>query len=319
MSNILVTGCAGFIGSSLAEKLVGQGHQVTGLDNFDPFYPRAAKEANLSSLLPSNQFIFIEADITEQNAFDKITQPIDLVVHLAAKTGVRPSIENAAAYIRTNVTGTNNLLQWMKSREINKLVFASSSSVYGNNEKVPFLESDNVDHPISPYAATKKACELLNYTYHHLYDFDILNLRFFTVYGPRQRPDLAIRKFVEQIKKDQPVTVYGNGQSGRDYTFIDDITDGICAAIKYVESNQGVYEIINIGNSNPVKLLDLVETIYGLLNKKPQIKFEPMQSGDVDFTFAGIEKAKNLLGYSPSTTLSDGLRKFINWLDSTTQ
>jgi nucleoside-diphosphate-sugar epimerase len=260
----------------------------------------------------------VEGDITDPGTFDKITQPVDMVLHLAAKTGVRPSIENAAAYIKTNVDGTHNLLQWMKRQNIKKLVFASSSSVYGNTKKVPFLETDNVDNPISPYAATKKACELLNYTYHHLYQFDIINLRFFTVFGPRQRPDLAIRKFVEQIKAGQPVTVYGDGKSGRDYTYIDDITDGICSAIKYLDTHTGVYEVINLGNSSPVKLIELVNELYKLLGKEPQIKFEPIQEGDVDFTYAGIEKAQHFLGYAPKTTLREGLQKFIEWTSGLT-
>lgn len=313
MANILITGCAGFIGSTLAEKLIGQGHRVTGLDNFDSFYPRAEKEANLTSLLASPQFSFIEADINDSSALFRIKSPIDAVVHLAAKVGVRPSIENAAAYIHANITGTNNLLEWMNRNGIKKLVFASSSSIYGNNKKVPFVETDVVDFPVSPYAATKKAGELLNYSYHNLHDFDIVNLRFFTVYGPRQRPDLAIRKFVEMIKQDKPVTLYGDGKTGRDYTYVDDITDGISAALDYVCQNKNVYEIINLGNSSPVLLIDLVNTLYTLLNKPPQLNYSPMQSGDVDFTFADIQKAKQLLGYSPKVKLVDGLKRYLEW------
>ena len=313
MSSIIITGCAGFIGSNLAEKLVSLGHEVLGVDNFDPFYPREIKEMNLAGLKTSKHFRFIEADITMPDFLGNITAPADCVVHLASKAGVRPSIENAESYIRTIVIGTTNVLEWMRKTGSKKMIYASSSSVYGNNKKVPFSETDNVDRPISPYAASKKACELLNYTYHHLYDLDIVNLRFFTVYGPRQRPDLAIRKFVELIRQDKPITLFGDGQTGRDYTYIDDIVDGICGAINYVHINRGVYEIFNLGNSNPVKLIELVEALYDLLGKRPQIEFAPMQSGDVDFTFADISKANKLLGYSPKTSLSSGLQKFIDW------
>jgi UDP-glucuronate 4-epimerase len=204
----------------------------------------------------------------------------------------------------------------MKTKDTKKLIFASSSSIYGNNKKTPFSESDRVDHPISPYAFTKKSCELLNHAYHSLYDIDIINLRFFTVYGPRQRPDLAIRKFVDLIKNNKSIPVFGDGKTGRDYTYIEDIVDGIVASIRYVNEHRHVYEIINLGNHNPVSLQELVSSLYHLLGKKENIEYLPMQEGDVDITFADISKAKRLLNYSPRITLQEGLKKFIEWHDT---
>lgn len=317
MKKILVTGCAGFIGSSLTDALLKKGFFVVGIDNFDSYYAKSLKQDNLKNALQNKSFSFIEGDICNLNDLKKIDSSIDLVVHLAAKAGVRPSIENPEAYLNTNIIGTQNILNWMKTNSISKLVFSSSSSVYGNNVKTPFSENDNVDKPISPYAFTKKSCELLNFTFHHLYNFDIINLRFFTVFGPRQRPDLAIRKFVDLILKDQAIPVFGDGNTGRDYTYIDDIVQGIVNSIEYLNQNQKVYEIINLGNSSPIKLIELVNEIYTILDKQKNITFLPMQEGDVDLTFADITKAKKLLNYSPNVSLKQGLTNFINWYEST--
>ncbi len=313
MKHILVTGAAGFIGSNLCEALLADGYQVSGIDNFDPFYDRAIKEQNLLVLKRNNHFRFIEADISDKSSFDLLNELFDAVIHLAAKAGVRPSIEDPMGYINANIVGTGNILNWMQSKGIKKFLFASSSSVYGNNKKIPFEETDNVDNPISPYAFTKKCGELMNFSFHHLYQMDIVNLRFFTVYGPGQRPDLAIHKFIKLIDADKTIPVFGKGDSYRDYTFITDIVKGIVASLHYVNSNENVYEIFNIGNNQPVSLLELINTLYRLMGKEPRLEYLPMQPGDVDRTYASIEKAQRLLGYSPSTTIEDGLKKFIEW------
>ena len=314
--NVLITGVAGFIGSHLSEKLLSHGHAVTGIDNFDPFYPREIKQANLLISKQSSNFKFIEADIKNISSVFE-TEHFDFIVHLAAKAGVRPSIVNPEAYIETNISGTQHLLEWMKKRNFKKLIFASSSSVYGNNRKTPFSESDSVDQPISPYAFTKKACELMNYNYHHLYDISIINLRFFTVYGPRQRPDLAIHKFFDLMTKDLPLQIFGDGNTGRDYTFIDDIVEGINRAVERINlSERKLFEIINLGNSKPVLLKDLVESIETVFGKKAIKKKMPMQEGDVDLTFADISTAKRLLNYDPQIILSEGLLRFKTWYDS---
>lgn len=313
--NILVTGCAGFIGSHLSEKLLNEGHSVVGVDNFDPFYSINLKKENLDLLLPRRQFTFIEGDLSDFAFFTYIPNNIDCVIHLAAKAGVRPSIQNPDQYITANIVVTENILRWMKGCGVSNMLFASSSSVYGNNTKVPFSENDNTDHPISPYAFTKKACELITYTYHVLYNFNIINLRFFTVYGPRQRPDLAIRKFIELIKAEEPITMYGQGNTGRDYTYISDTVDGIFKSLNYLLNNKCTYETINLGNSNPVQLSVLIDTIFNCLNKTPNIIYAPMQSGDVELTYADISKANRLLGYKPKITINEGIIHTINWLN----
>ncbi|MDX2003529.1 MAG: GDP-mannose 4,6-dehydratase [Chitinophagales bacterium] len=310
---ILLTGCAGFIGSHLAERLLALGNQVTGIDNFDPFYSKELKTANLEVLLGHADFQFFEFNLADKSAYSQLNGSYDVVVHLAAKAGVLPSLKDANAYIEANITATNHLLEWMKDNGLRKLVFASSSSVYGNNKKIPFSENDAVSEPISPYAFTKRACELMNFSYHHLYHIDILNLRLFTVYGPRQRPDLAIHKFVKLIDEGQPLNMYGDGSTARDYTYVADTVDGFVKAIDYIMSNDKVYEIINLGNNNPVKLKELVDAIYGVMGKQPQINVMPMQPGDVDITYADITKAKAMLGYSPATPLHQGLKQFIEW------
>ena len=313
MHTILVTGCAGFIGSHVTEALLAKGFKVIGIDNFDPFYPRCVKEKNLSHSIGHPHFSFIETDCSDKEGLIQVPTNINLVIHLAAKAGVRPSIDDPQGYIRANITGTHNILQWMVMNGIKKMIFASSSSVYGNNPKLPFSETDNVDNPISPYAFTKKANELMNYTWHHLHGIDIVNLRFFTVYGPRQRPDLAIHKFVSLISENLPITLFGDGSMGRDYTFISDIVAGILASIDYVMSNQKVYEIINLGNSSPVTLHELSYTLFRLMGKPLNILYKPVQPGDVVYTYADTSKAAKLLGYQPNTRLVEGLQRFIEW------
>jgi nucleoside-diphosphate-sugar epimerase len=315
--NILITGVAGFIGSHLSERLLQMNHSIYGIDNFDDFYPEETKKNNLKVSQNSEKFNLIKADINdiEIAVKGKLTS-VDLVIHLAAKAGVRPSIVNPKEYIHANIAGTEKLLEWMKSSGCRKLIFASSSSVYGNNIKIPFSESDRVDFPISPYAFTKKSCELLNHTYHHLYNIDIINLRFFTVYGPRQRPDLAIHKFFDLVYQDKPVNIYGDGKTGRDYTYVDDTVSGICSSIDRIMSNEKLYEIINLGNNKPVILNDLVHTIEQVTGKKIKRNHLPMQEGDVDLTYADISVAKQKLNFNPSTTLLDGLNKFKIWYES---
>lgn len=315
--NILITGTAGFIGSHVAEYFLTNGYSVYGIDNFDSFYSRNIKERNLKNISSHPQFRFVEGDLTDAGVLAKLPAEINSVIHLAAKAGVRPSIQNPSAYIQHNIIGTWNILEWMKERNILKMVFASSSSVYGNNPKIPFSESDSVDNPISPYAFTKKSCELMNYTYHHLYNMDILNLRFFTVYGERQRPDLAIYKFIDAALEDKPITLYGDGSTARDYTYVKDIVSGVAAAYDYVQAGKNIYDIINIGNNKPVKLMELVDMIYEITGKKKNIVHLEKQAGDVEYTCADISKAKKLLGYNPSTSMRDGLVKFAEWYKGT--
>lgn len=312
---ILITGVAGFIGSHLAERLISEGRSVIGIDNFDPFYPRAIKESNLKQLLAHHQFRLIEADIRSIPAMNHIfsSQPLDTVVHLAAKAGVRPSIADPVGYMDVNIQGTAVLLDAAQKHHVNKFIFASSSSVYGNNPKVPFSETDNVDNPISPYAATKKAGELLCYTYSHLYAMNITCLRFFTVYGPRQRPDLAIHKFTRMIDQQQPIPVFGDGSMMRDFTYIDDIIDGIMGAITHCRG----YDIYNLGESQPIRLDELIAAIEKTLDKKALLNHQPEQPGDVKQTYADIQKAKARLNYSPHTTIYHGLTAFVAWYQNT--
>ncbi|NUQ81472.1 MAG: GDP-mannose 4,6-dehydratase [Bacteroidetes bacterium] len=317
MSTILVTGCAGFIGSHLTEKLLADGHDVVGVDNFDPFYPRTIKERNMAGFHQNPRFQFFEINLADPGMVNRLpVDEVDVVVHLAGKAGVRPSIQDPLGYIDANITATQNLLNRMRDGKRNKLVFASSSSVYGNTPETPYHEDMDVSNPISPYAFTKKACELLNYTYHHLYGIDMINLRFFTVYGPRQRPDLAIHKFTHLIRTGRPIPVFGDGSTARDYTFVADTVDGISRAIRYVTDHQSVYEIINLGNHTPVSLSDLIHHLALATGTTPVLDRKPMQPGDVNITFADISRAKSLLGYDPKTQLQAGLKVFVNWYDS---
>ena len=313
--NILITGAAGFIGSTTAEQLIKEGHQVIGVDNFDPYYDCKIKENNIKALQKSSLFSLYELDILDYEKFEKVFKEnkIDYVLHLAAKAGVRPSIEDPIGYQNVNNLGTNNLYELCRKYGVKKLVLASSSSVYGNNKVVPFKETDVVDYAISPYAASKKANEVLAHVYHSLFDMDIILLRFFTVYGPRQRPDLAINKFTRLILNNEPIPLYGDGTTSRDYTYIDDIVSGILLSFKYLKEHQNVYEIINLGSNNPISLIEMVQTIEKVLNKNAIINRLPMQPGDVDITYADISKAKKLLGYNPSITFKEGIEQFANW------
>ena len=310
---ILITGAAGFIGSHLAEELLKSGYKVLGIDNFDDFYPKAYKEANLKLLLSNSSFEFVTGDFGNEADLNRFSNKPDIIIHLAAKAGVQPSLQAPANYIETNIAKTNNLLEWMRKQQIKKLVFASSSSVYGNTLEIPFKETQDVGQPVSPYAFSKRSCELMNYTYHQLYNFDIINLRFFTVYGERQRPDLVIHKFVAKILKNEPIHLYGDGSTSRDYTYWADTVKGIIAAMKLVDTGVNIFEIINLGNNSPVTLQELVDNIGEVMQVKPQIVYEGKKPGDVDITYADITKAKILLGYSPDTALKTGLSNFLQW------
>ncbi len=317
MAKILLTGCAGFIGSHTAERLLSEGYEVIGIDNFSKFYDRKIKEKNLDNFRNHPDFEFIELDIRDKDAMDKLLpENVDLVLHLAAKAGVRPSILAPEAYINVNIKGTHHLLEWMFENDCKKMFFASSSSIYGNQKVVPFEEDHVDDSPISPYAATKRSAELINYTYHHLYKLDIINARFFTVFGPRQRPDLAIHKFTKLIDKGHSIDMYGDGSTARDYTYISDTVDGIMRGVKHLLENDGVFETINLGNNKPIELKDMIETIYRKMGAAPKINELPMQEGDVNITYASIEKAKDLLGYEPKVSFEEGVEKFIEWYRS---
>ena len=312
--NVLVTGAAGFIGSHLTERLLALGHRVTGLDNFDPFYPEALKRQNLAAVSGHPEFTFVEGDCTVAADVERALEPgAEVVVHLAAKAGVRPSIADPLGYTQANIVATQVLLEAARRHNVSRFVFGSSSSVYGNNEKVPFAETDAVDQPISPYAATKRAGELVCHTYHHLFGLGVLSLRFFTVYGPRQRPDLAIRKFATLMQAGEPIPFYGDGSTERDYTWIDDIIQGVVAAIARTRSHPGEYEIINLGESRTTSLSKLVQLIADALAVEPNLQRLPMQPGDVNRTFADVSKAKRLLGYQPTTAVEEGIPRFIEW------
>ncbi len=309
--NILITGVAGFIGSHTAEKFLANGHSIVGIDNFDPFYPREFKWQNMSALRENIEFTFFEGDVLDKEFLNRLFEDheIEAVIHLAAKAGVRPSIDHIEEYYQTNVTGTLNVLECMKAKNVNKMLFASSSSIYGNNTKIPFSENDLVDNPISPYASTKKSGELLCHVYCHLYGFDITCLRFFTVYGPRQRPDLAIHKFTRLIGGGKPIPIFGDGSTGRDYTYVNDITDGIeCAFLK-----MNKFKIYNLGESRVILLKDLIKVIEDRVGRKAILDFKPKQPGDVEITYADIEKAKTEIGYNPQFDLKKGIDIFVSW------
>ncbi len=311
---ILITGCAGFIGSHLCEALIRE-HEVIGIDNFCDFYDIKIKRNNLKGLAQFDNFQIIKADIRSKSELEDVFShhKFDLVIHLAAMAGVRPSIADPVLYTEVNINGTVNLLEQCKKQNVKKFIFASSSSVYGNNKKVPFAETDPVDLPISPYASTKKAGELICHTYHHLENISMVILRFFTVYGPRQRPDLAIHKFARKILADEVISVFGDGSTQRDYTYIDDIIDGILRSIDFVESGTH-YEIFNLGESQTISLSKMIKTIEKALGKNARKEVIALQPGDVDQTFADISKAEELLGYDPKTKFKTGVDKFIEWL-----
>jgi UDP-glucuronate 4-epimerase len=309
--NILVTGAAGFIGSHTCEALLAAGHEVTGLDNFDSFYSPSVKVMNLAICRDHKSFLLIRGDLLDGEKIDELlsSRSYDLVIHLAARAGVRPSILDPLLYARNNVDATVVLLEAMRRHGVSKCLLASSSSVYGNNPKVPFSEGDNVDRPISPYAATKKACEELAYTYHHLFGLNVFCLRFFTVYGPRQRPEMAIHKFIREIDEGSPVTLFGDGSSSRDYTFITDIVSGILTAAERVSG----YEIINLGGSSTISLLELLRLIERSMGKEARIVWRENQQGDVERTWADVTKAKTLLGFEPTVSVEAGVRRFVDW------
>ena len=311
--NILLTGCAGFIGSHTLEKILGLGYHVIGVDNFDPFYSRSIKTQNLSNAVGSDNFQLVDADLANLDTYKKIDfingeKSIDAIIHLAAKAGVRPSIEDPLGYQRANVIATQNLLEYAKKHSIKQFVLASSSSVYGINPNVPWKENDLVLQPISPYASTKVSCELMGHVYSQLYGIRFLGLRFFTVYGPRQRPDLAINKFVSLMDKNLPIPVFGDGSSRRDYTYVNDIVDGIISALTYDKTN---YEIFNLGNDKTISLSEMICAIEASLGKKAFIDRKPEQAGDVSQTWADIEKSKKYLDYCPKYSFQEGLNSFI--------
>lgn len=310
--NLLVTGGAGFIGSNLCDKLLAAGNKVIALDNFNDYYDPALKERNVKPNLTNPNYKLIRGDIEDTQTVNSVFEenPIDAVVHIAARAGVRPSIDHPLAYMKTNVGGTTNILMAMAAHKVKKLVFASSSSVYGNCTAERFHEELSVSRPISPYAASKSACEQICYTYTHLYDIQTVCLRFFTVYGPRQRPDLAISKFADRIESGKPIDMYGDGSTMRDYTYVDDIVNGVCAALEYDKTK---YEIINLGCGSPIKLSEMISSIEVALERSAIINIMPMQPGDVDKTICDNTKARRLLGFKPATSFQDGIRKFIEW------
>lgn len=308
----LVTGGAGFIGSHVCERLLRDGHAVWVFDDLNDYYDPALKRQNLDEIRAlGGDFNFVEGDLTDRAAVEALfarTQ-FDQVIHLAARAGVRPSLQQPDLYMRVNVEGTVNLLEAARQHGVTKVTIASSSSVYGVNAKVPFSEDDPIFTPISPYAASKLACEALGHVYHHVHGLDVVMLRLFTVYGPRQRPDLAIRKFTRCIVNGQPIPVYGDGSTARDYTYVDDIVQGIIA----VTRKRFGYQIFNLGESQTVRLSYLIELIEKALGKKAVIDRQPPQPGDVPITFANIRKARVLLGYTPSTRIEDGIPRFVEW------
>lgn len=308
----IVTGGAGFIGSHVVDRLLAEGAEVTVVDNFDPFYDRSFKEQNLHEALRSSRCRLIKLDIRDAAGVDALIGEFrpDAIIHLAARAGVRPSIEDPGLYADVNVTGTVRWLEAASRCEPRpRFVYASSSSVYGDRRDAPFRETDPVDLPISPYAATKKACELLAFTFHHLYGLPVTGLRFFTAYGPRNRPDLAIARFTRMIDRGEPVPMYGDGTTRRDYTFVADIVDGILRAVERCDGHR----VYNLGNSHPVELRQLIDEIAAALGKPAIIRRLPEQPGDVRLTFADIGRASAELGYSPSTSLREGLSRYVAW------
>ena len=308
---ILVTGGAGFIGSQLIGHRLERGDEVVCLDNFDDYYDPSIKRRNIRDYESQEGFHLVEGDIRDAEFLANLgkSQPLDAIVHLAARAGVRPSIEDPALYADVNLAGTSNVLELARHHGIRNFVFASSSSVYGERKNVPFRESDRVDHPVSPYAATKKGGELLCHTYHHLFGLDVACLRFFTVYGPRQRPEMAIHKFTRAIADGETVPMYGDGSAERDFTFIEDIVDGISRTI---DRNSG-YSVYNLGNHRMVTLRFMIDTIGQALGIEPKIEVLPNQPGDVSRTCADITVAAEELGYSPQTPFEQGIERFVAW------
>lgn len=315
MDRILVTGGAGFIGSSLVDRLLAQGRQVVCVDNFNDFYDPAIKRGNIAAHLVHPNYTLHEGEICDISFLDKIFAgtPFTHIVHLAARAGVRPSVQQPLLYEEVNVRGTLNLLEMARQHGVKSFIFGSTSSIYGDNEKVPFSEEDRVDFPVSPYAATKKAAELLCYNYHHLYGMNVTCLRFFTVYGPRQRPEMAIHKFTHLIDTGQEIPLYGDGSALRDFTYIDDILQGVIAAI----DRCCPFEIINLGESETTDMNRLIRLIEDAVGKKAQVKYLPPQPGDVKITYADISKARRLLEYAPQVKVEKGIPLFVEWYRET--
>ena len=310
-ATIFITGVAGFIGSHVAEALLLRGDRVHGLDNFDPFYDRSLKERNLAVLSPYPEFRFTEGDIRDESALGRWgdSSPADALIHLAAKAGVRPSLADPVGYADVNVSGTARILAWARNRALRRVLFASSSSVYGGSSKIPFSEDDPVDHPVSPYAATKKAGELLCHTYCHLYGMNIASLRFFTVYGPQQRPEMAIHKFTRLLHEGKEIDVYGDGSSRRDYTYVDDVVGGVLGAL----SAPPGYRIYNLGESATISLSDLIGLLEEATGIRANRRFLPVQPGDVPVTFADITRARAEIGYDPKIPVTEGVTRFVRW------
>ena len=326
---ILITGAAGFIGYHLAKRLIDDGYNVYGIDNINNYYDTGLKYDRLKNLEGKHNFVFEKIDVADKdklNAFVGKYQP-SVVIHLAAQAGVRYSLENPSAYIESNLVGFGNILEIARNLEIDHLIYASSSSVYGANKKIPFSESDPVNHPVSLYAATKKANELMAHTYSNLYEIPTTGLRFFTVYGPWGRPDMAYFSFTKAIYEGKPINVFNNGNMERDFTYIDDIVEGIVRLIDKIPKSNSAwdyinpdpatsfapYRIFNIGNNQPVKLLDFISILEELTGTEAKKNFLPMQPGDVKSTFANIDRLNNLTGFKPQTPLKEGLRKFVDW------
>ena len=309
--DVFITGVAGFIGSHVAESLLARGDRVFGLDNFDPFYAPAIKKKNLSALREHPGFSFFEADIRDSDALARWGNGIrpDVVIHMAAKAGVRPSVADPAGYADVNINGTIRVLEWAREQKVPRILFASSSSVYGGNIKVPFSESDFVDYPVSPYAATKKAGELLCHTYCHLYGMNVVSLRFFTVYGPRQRPEMAIHKFARMILEGKEIDLYGDGSSLRDYTYIEDIVSGVLGAMNAPAG----YRVYNLGESATISLKDLVSLLEKACGRSAARRFSPPQPGDVPKTYADISLARAEIGYDPKVSIEEGIVRFVEW------
>jgi UDP-glucuronate 4-epimerase len=314
---VLVTGGAGFIGSSLTDRLVARGDEVVIVDCFDPFYDERIKRRNIEQALQSGKVRLVEADICDTASLEKEldADPVDAIIHLAAKAGVRPSLERPLDYVRTNVDGTQSILDVARRYDIRPIVFGSSSSVYGDSTPVPFRESERADAPISPYAATKRSAELICHAHSALHGASIACLRLFTVYGPRQRPDLAIHKFARLMMRGEEIPFYGDGSTERDYTYVADVVAGIEKALEWtLAQQQGAFEIVNIGEHTTTSLARLVELISAELDVRPRFKYLPNQPGDVQRTFADISKARDMLGYDPHTTMEEGISRFVAWL-----
>jgi UDP-glucuronate 4-epimerase len=316
VSHILVTGGAGFIGSHVVERLLQADERVTVLDSFDNFYSPGVKRRNLENASRHSGYRLVEGDIRDRSALARaVEEPIDVIVHLAARAGVRPSLEQPAVYADVNINGTLALLESAKQAGVRRFVFGSSSSVYGNDAQPPFRETERADHPISPYAATKRAGELLAHTYHELYGITVASLRFFTVYGPRQRPDLAIHKFARRMLRGETIEVYGDGSMRRDFTYVDDIVGGIVGAIGWTAAHTSA-EVFNLGESATTSVTELIALLEEALNCRANVRHQPEQAGDVQQTFADVGKAKRMLGYRPRVSMREGLARFAAWLEA---